>query len=50
MNIIMTFDYRSQQGQQALEVSARRPSSSIEDEMTTDWTPEMPFQNVIKTS
>nr|XP_049698321.1 adenylyl cyclase 78C isoform X2 [Helicoverpa armigera] len=27
------------------DVTPRRPSSTIEDEMTADWTPEMPFQN-----
>lgn len=32
--------------QQIIESVPRRPSSSIEDEMTVDWTPEMPFQNV----
>ncbi|CAG9782710.1 unnamed protein product [Diatraea saccharalis] len=35
----------SQQSQiQNCEIN-RRPSSIIEDEMTTDWTPEMPFQH-----
>ncbi|PZC77647.1 hypothetical protein B5X24_HaOG203091 [Helicoverpa armigera] len=27
------------------DATPRRPSSTIEDEMTADWTPEMPFQN-----
>ncbi|CAG5026974.1 unnamed protein product, partial [Parnassius apollo] len=27
------------------EATPRRPSSSIDDETTTDWTPEMPFQS-----
>ncbi|XP_052753771.1 adenylyl cyclase 78C [Galleria mellonella] len=36
--------------QQQWEVVSRRPSSSIDDEMTTDWTPEMPFQNYFSSS
>ncbi|KAM3960148.1 adenylyl cyclase 78C [Aphomia sociella] len=36
--------------QQQWEMVPRRPSSSIEDEMTTDWTPEMPFQNYYSSS
>ncbi|KOB67681.1 putative Adenylate cyclase type, partial [Operophtera brumata] len=28
----------------------RRPSSSTEDDMTTNWTPEMPFQNYYSSS
>ncbi|XP_059049093.1 adenylyl cyclase 78C [Achroia grisella] len=36
--------------QQQWEMVSRRPSSSIEDEMTTDWTPEMPFQNYFSSS
>ncbi|XP_028163982.1 adenylyl cyclase 78C-like [Ostrinia furnacalis] len=39
----------SQQSQQLCEPS-RRPSSGIDDEMTTDWTPEMPFQNYYTTT
>ncbi|KAJ8733731.1 hypothetical protein PYW07_014282 [Mythimna separata] len=34
-----------QQTQPNWEATPRRPSSTIEDEMTADWTPEMPFQN-----
>ncbi|KAI5635835.1 adenylate and guanylate cyclase catalytic domain-containing protein [Phthorimaea operculella] len=30
---------------QLWESTPRRPSGSIDDEMTIDWTPEMPFQN-----
>ncbi|XP_013196193.2 adenylyl cyclase 78C [Amyelois transitella] len=32
------------------ELTPRRPSSSIDDEVTTDWTPEMPFQNYYSSS
>ncbi|KAF9795931.1 hypothetical protein SFRURICE_019143 [Spodoptera frugiperda] len=34
-----------QQPQTNWESTPRRPSSSIDEEMTADWTPEMPFQN-----
>nr|XP_026484478.1 adenylate cyclase type 8 [Vanessa tameamea] len=32
------------------EVLPRRPSGSIEEEITTDWIPEMPFQNYFQSS
>ncbi|CAH2099493.1 unnamed protein product [Euphydryas editha] len=32
------------------ETSCRRPSGSIEEETTTDWIPEMPFQNYFQSS
>ncbi|XP_026726482.1 adenylate cyclase type 8-like isoform X1 [Trichoplusia ni] len=35
----------SQPQQPNWEATPRRPSSTIDDEMTADWTPEMPFQN-----
>ncbi|XP_012552810.2 adenylyl cyclase 78C isoform X2 [Bombyx mori] len=33
--------------QQIWTTMTRRPSGSIDDETTTDWTPEMPFQNYL---
>ncbi|XP_053601579.1 adenylate cyclase type 8 isoform X2 [Plodia interpunctella] len=36
--------------QQTCDIVPRRPSSSIDDEVTTDWTPEMPFQNYYSSS
>ncbi|KAL0849797.1 hypothetical protein ABMA28_011740 [Loxostege sticticalis] len=46
---------RSKAGQQSQQQHnlcepSRRPSSGIDDEMTTDWTPEMPFQNYYTSS